>query len=232
MQSSFRTAADSRTTRWGGLRPGVAAVDPSVWQPRGLSTGTTWPLDRARISPRAGKNVASSGQECRLDRARISPRPGADVRSSGQECRVERARMSPQPGVHAASTGQISQPDSCAVRLPTTLSLQNQLPLHVLELSTRRGYVSARSPPTRPGICARSAVHLRPLDRTFAPARRCISAHSTGHLRPLERGQSVPRSEGRLTTIASWVLLAITTTASRSGALFSSRCGVYGGTKT
>ena len=36
---------------------------------------------------------------------------------------------------------------------------------------------------------------------------------------------------GRLTTIASWLLRAITTTASVSVG-FSSRCGVNGGTKT
>ena len=35
-----------------------------------------------------------------------------------------------------------------------------------------------------------------------------------------------------LTTMPSWVLRAITTTASSSPAGFSSRCGTYGGTKT
>ena len=38
-------------------------------------------------------------------------------------------------------------------------------------------------------------------------------------------------SSGRLTTIASWVERAITTTASLCGSGFSSRCGTYGGTK-
>ncbi|SCG04796.1 UDP-N-acetylmuramoyl-L-alanyl-D-glutamate--2,6-diaminopimelate ligase [Streptomyces sp. MnatMP-M17] len=44
---------------------------------------------------------------------------------------------------------------------------------------------------------------------------------------------SLPRtySSGRLTTIASCVLRAITTTASSSALGFSSRCGTYGGTK-
>ncbi len=36
---------------------------------------------------------------------------------------------------------------------------------------------------------------------------------------------------GRLTTIASWVLRAMTTTASSPGSGFSSRCGTNGGTK-
>ena len=35
---------------------------------------------------------------------------------------------------------------------------------------------------------------------------------------------------GRLTTMASWVLRAMTTTASTSGSGFSSRCGTHGGT--
>ena len=38
-------------------------------------------------------------------------------------------------------------------------------------------------------------------------------------------------SAGRSTTIASWVLRAITTSAGLSGSGFSSRCGKYGGTK-
>ena len=41
-----------------------------------------------------------------------------------------------------------------------------------------------------------------------------------------------PERLGRLTTIASWVLRAITTTASSSGEGFSSRWGVKGGTNT
>jgi len=39
-------------------------------------------------------------------------------------------------------------------------------------------------------------------------------------------------SSGTLTTIASWVERAITTTASVSGDGFSSRCGTRGGTQT
>ena len=42
---------------------------------------------------------------------------------------------------------------------------------------------------------------------------------------------AVPGEAGRLTTIASWLLRAITTTASASVG-FSSRCGVNGGTNT
>ena len=41
-----------------------------------------------------------------------------------------------------------------------------------------------------------------------------------------------PARLGRLTTIASCVLRAMTTTAGVSGDGFSSRCGVYGGTNT
>ena len=39
-------------------------------------------------------------------------------------------------------------------------------------------------------------------------------------------------SSGKLITIASWVLRAITTSARVVGSGFSSRCGRYGGTKT
>jgi hypothetical protein len=51
---------------------------------------------------------------------------------------------------------------------------------------------------------------------------------------PVFRG-AVPQSgysSGRLITIASWVLRAITTSAGVVGSGFSSRCGRYGGTKT
>lgn len=41
-----------------------------------------------------------------------------------------------------------------------------------------------------------------------------------------------PVSSGRFTTIASWLLRAMTTTASVSGEGFSSRCRAHGGTKT
>jgi len=44
-------------------------------------------------------------------------------------------------------------------------------------------------------------------------------------------GVSTAVSPGRLTTIASWLLRAMTTTAS-SPVGFSSRCGTNGGTKT
>ena len=56
-----------------------------------------------------------------------------------------------------------------------------------------------------------------------------LSEHSG---RPQTVSAASPHRLGTFTTIPSWVLRAITTTAGVSADGFSSRCGVYGGTKT
>lgn len=61
------------------------------------------------------------------------------------------------------------------------------------------------------------------------PDARFVAAHLTRQRRLLHR---CAHREGTLTTIASWVDRAMTTTASMSGDGFSSRCGTCGGTQT
>ena len=60
-------------------------------------------------------------------------------------------------------------------------------------------------------------------------ARLGVSGAWLATILPVAAGQ--PRRPGRLTTMASWLLRAMTTTASASVG-FSSRCGVTGGTNT
>jgi hypothetical protein len=62
--------------------------------------------------------------------------------------------------------------------------------------------------------------------------RMTESERETGIWLGWQRGQPGRQSAGTLTTMASWVDRAITTTASVSGDGFSSRCGTCGGTQT
>ena len=87
------------------------------------------------------------------------------------------------------------------------------------------------------GVIAAAYSALVPLR---CPARRPRSARSSRCRRWSERPQlswewcqascAPARRLGRFTTIASWVVRAITTTASSAGSGFSSRCGANGGT--
>ncbi len=76
------------------------------------------------------------------------------------------------------------------------------------------------------------AHNVRPRQIDDAGVASDIAAHENRAYDPRSGRTGQPRNEGRLTSMASCVLRAITTTASVSGSLFSSRCGVYGGTKT
>jgi len=65
----------------------------------------------------------------------------------------------------------------------------------------------------------------------LAPRWRRTPAAPFGSTGAGERAETIQRPL-TLTTIASWVDRAITTTASVSGDRFSSRCGTCGGTQT
>ena len=71
---------------------------------------------------------------------------------------------------------------------------------------------------------------LRP-QGTRVTGRIACAIGALDHTAGERSADSGPHSEGTLTTIASWVDLAITTTASVSGEGFSSRCGTCGGTQ-
>jgi ribosome-associated protein len=91
----------------------------------------------------------------------------------------------------------------------------------------------AVAPPQRPRVPTRPSrgANERRLEakRNRAAVKRARRRDRTD---PELRRAKPGYSDGTLTTIASWVDLAITTTASVSGEGFSSRCGTCGGTHT
>src|ERR1700730_6277079 len=91
----------------------------------------------------------------------------------------------------------------------------------------------AIAPPQRPRVPTRPG---RGANERRLEAKRNRAAVKRGRRRdrtdPELRRAEPDYSDGTLTTIASWVDLAITTTASVSGEGFSSRCGTCGGTHT
>ena len=91
---------------------------------------------------------------------------------------------------------------------PSLLALRGGHPVGLAAAAQRRNEVDQLS--------MVNVAHPRPSRTPELPAYSCA-----------------PRTNnpGRLTTIASWVLRAITTTASDAGSGFSSRCGTNGGTK-
>ncbi len=91
----------------------------------------------------------------------------------------------------------------------------------------------------RDGVDALYAPRRTVLDPLLADAARRAGADvrfgvSVSRGMPARPGQSdgTTHSAGTLTTMASWVDRAMTTTASVSGDGFSSRCGTCGGTRT
>jgi len=97
----------------------------------------------------------------------------------------------------------------------------------------RHGEIDHRRGVTRvPGLYVLGLRFLHRRNSSFVdgvgPDARFVAAHLTR--RTASRG--LPHREGTLTTIASWVDRAMTTTASVSGDGFSSRCGTCGGTQT
>ena len=94
------------------------------------------------------------------------------------------------------------------------------------QIAHRLAGLAAGVPVLGPGATERGRQHHRCRERRSGFGRPARGDDQ--RLRP----HAPPRKDGRLTTIASCVLRAMTTTASVSGSLFSSRCGVNGGTKT
>jgi hypothetical protein len=109
------------------------------------------------VPGRPGANLGSSGRKCPLDRAQMLARLGAYVGSSGRICWLDWAQMLARLGADVAE--------------PAEHRVRNRL--------LRRGE-GCRAPYTVDRRCflVRSRLHLRPLDRTFLPARRYFLARS------------------------------------------------------
>ena len=91
----------------------------------------------------------------------------------------------------------------------------------------------AIAPPPAPRVATRPSRRAK--ERRVADKRRRSAVKRNRRVQPGDESAATSgrgQSAGTLTTIASWVERAITTTASVSGDGFSSRCGTCGGTHT
>jgi len=75
-------------------------------------------------------------------------------------------------------------------------------------------------------------VGLRPRGLGPLPEGPAAQQPECPTVQGVDRSTCAQSRRSRLTTIASWVVRAMTTTASVPGSGFSSRCGTNGGTKT